>query len=243
VFRATNYPAGAVNPTNPTQVAVTLGSYINQHSNGTNGCVPAGISAVTGNNLYTGVKTPGACNNDILLSVSNNGGKTFTGTTTDPRQLPSVNQDPGQATTDQFWQWAAFTKDGRLAVSYFDRQYGADETNGSSDISVSASKDLEHFQTQRATSSSMPLPTQFPNGKGNSVFYGDYSGLSAVDNAIPVWMDTRDRDLFLCPGTGKPGVPPGTCGGVEANGLTANDQDIFAATVSVGGQSDGGRDG
>jgi len=80
VFRATNYPVGAVNPTDAKQVIVTFGSYSNLHSNEANGCVPTGVAA-DGNDLYTGVKTPGACNNDILLSVSNDGGATFTGTT------------------------------------------------------------------------------------------------------------------------------------------------------------------
>src|SRR5205823_14141193 len=101
VFRATNYASGRVNPTNPNQVVVTFGSYINQHSNESNGCAPAGTSPATGQDLYTGVKTPGACNNDILVSFSNNGGQSFTGTTTDPRVLASANTAPAQATTDQ----------------------------------------------------------------------------------------------------------------------------------------------
>ena len=42
----------------------------------------------------------------------------------------TVNQDPGQATTDQFWQWASFTKDGKLAVDYYDRQYGIGRDDG-----------------------------------------------------------------------------------------------------------------
>src|SRR5438067_2407493 len=32
IFRASNYASGAVNPTNPAQVVITFGSYINQHS-------------------------------------------------------------------------------------------------------------------------------------------------------------------------------------------------------------------
>ena len=79
----------------------------------------------------------GACNNKILVSVSNNGGSKFTGTTTDPRQMAVVNQAPAQQYADQFCQWAAFTQDGRLAVSYYDRQYGTDETTGYSDFSLS----------------------------------------------------------------------------------------------------------
>src|SRR5207245_525848 len=120
IFRATNYASGAVNPANPAQVVVALGSYINQHSKESNGCVPTGTDPVTGQNLFTGVKVTGACNNDILLSVSNDSGNTFTGTTKDPRALTTSTTDSGQATTDQFWQWIAFNKNGKLAISYYD---------------------------------------------------------------------------------------------------------------------------
>ncbi len=167
---------------NPSQVVVSFGSYINRNSNEANGCVPTAFSPATGNNLYTGVKTPGACNNDILLSVSNDGGATFTGTTTDPRALTSVTQDAAQATTDQFFQWLAFNKLGKLAVSYYDRQYGADETTRFANVSLSGSADLTNFAVQRVTSSSMPPPTQF-----QGLFLGDYSGLAAIDYAYPAW--------------------------------------------------------
>jgi len=206
VFRATNYPSGAVNPTNPNQVVVSFGSYINPHSNESNGCVPTGFSPF-GLNTYTGVKVPGACNNDILYSVSNTGGTLFTGTTTDPRALTTVNQDPGQATTDQFWQWESFTKNGKLAVSYYDRQYGTDEATGYSDVSLSGTGDLTRFGTNRATSSSMPFPTEF-----GGLFFGDYTGLTAVDNAYPAWPDTRNPETFPClTGAGTVATPPQVC--------------------------------
>ncbi|HWG61302.1 MAG TPA: sialidase family protein [Streptosporangiaceae bacterium] len=233
VFRASNYPSGVVNPNNPKQVVVTYGSYINRDSQESNHCVPAGISSATGGNLYTGVKTAGACNNKILLSVSNDGGATFTGTTTDPRKLPVVNTAAGQARTDQWFQWAAFTPKGSLATSYYDRQYGSDETTGNMDVSVSTSTDLAGFTVMRATSTSMPLPTQFPDTQGNSVFFGDYSGLAAQSGAHPLWMDTRPPDAFLCAGTGAPGVPPALCQGTEPNGLLANDQTIYTNTLSA----------
>ena len=229
VFRASNYPSGAVNPANPKQVAVTFGSYINADSNESNGCVPAGFSPTTGANLYTGVKTAGACNNKIVLSVSGDGGATFTGTTTDPRNLPVVTTARGQAQTDQWFQWAAFTPSGTLVSSYYDRQYGSDETTGDMDVSVSTSRDLAHFQVMRATSSSMPVPTQFPDAQGNSLFFGDYSGLDAVAGAHPLWMDTRNPDVFVCPGTAVPGTPPALCEQNEPDGLLANNQDIFTA--------------
>jgi hypothetical protein len=227
IFRATNYPSGAVNPTNPNQVAVTFGSYINPDSKEPN-CVPAGLNSTTGLNLYTGVKTAGGCNNDILLSVSNNGGASFTGTNTDPRSLPTITPGAG-ATADQWWQWAAFTNSGTLAVSYYDRQYGNDETSGDMDITLSSSSDLSSFKSKRVTSASMPLPTQFPDANGNSVFFGDYSGLAVGQNANPIWMDTRNLDLFICPSTS----PPALCSGIEPSGITANDQDIFTSSVGI----------
>ena len=226
-FRATNYPVGAVNPRNPRQVVVTFGSYINRNSNEHNGCVPQGFSD-SGNPLYDGVKTVGACNNDILVSVSNNGGASFTGTTTDPRELTSATNARGQRTSDQWFQWAAFTRDGRLATSYYDRQFGNAEITGFSDFSLSGSRNLRDFGVRRVTTSSMPPPTQF-----DGIFWGDYTGLSAVDTAFPAWSDTRNPALFLCPGTGVPGVPPAVCQRSAINAAVANDQEIYAAAVRV----------
>lgn len=237
VFRATNYPSGAVDPKDPRRVIVTVGSYINRHSNERNGCVPTGFNPMTGDNLYTGVKTPGACNNDILLSVSTNAAGSFTGTTADPRTEATVTNARGQATTDQFWQWAAFNRDGVLAVSYYDRQYGHDETTGASDVSLSSTalatrndrgRHDEDPDVSRVTSSSMPPPTEF-----SGTFYGDYTGVAAYTDAMPVWIDTRDADLFLCPSTGTVGTPPRVCTATEPNGLLANDQDIFTASVRL----------
>jgi hypothetical protein len=232
VFRATNYASGGVNPKNSNQVVVTLGSYINQDSNESNGCTPDGFSPF-GTNDYIGVKTAGACANKILVSVSNDGGATFTGGTTDPRNGTIVNQDPAQAHTDQFWQWAAFTKDGKLAVDYYDRQYGNDETTGASDFTLSGSKDLVKFASKRVTSSSMPAPTEFGGGSGGQ-FYGDYIWLDTAGNdALPIWSDTRDPDLFSCPGTGTPGNPPALCTATENTGLQANDENSYMARMPV----------
>jgi hypothetical protein len=95
------------------------------------------------------------------------------------------------------------------------------------DFSVSTSKNLSSFKVRRATSASMPLPTQFPDTQGNSVFIGDYTGMTAVSGAHPMWPDTRNPDAFLCPGTAVPGVPPAVCTAAEPNGLIANDQQIY----------------
>ncbi len=224
VFRATNYPSGSVSAGNV--VAVTFGSYINADSNPSNGCVPAGVNPATGGNLYVGVKTPGACSNKILLSVSTDQGASFTGTGQNPRTDTVVPQSRAQAHTDQWWQWSTFTPRGVLAVSYYDRQYGADETNGNMDITLSSSANLAKFRSTRVTSSSMPTPTMFPDAQGNSLFFGDYSGLAAGRVAYPLWSDTRLPDLFDC-GTN----PPAVCIAVEPDGVSANAETIFTSGV------------
>jgi hypothetical protein len=227
VFRASNYPIGAVDPTDPNRVVVTFGSYINRNSNENGGCTPTGFAA-DGINTYTGVKD-GGCNNDILYSVSGNGGGSFSGGAIDPRQLPVVTDGPRQTSTDQFWQGAAFTSTGILVASYYDRSYGDDNTTGYSDITVSASHDRVTFAHKRATSASMPPPTQFAGQ-----FYGDYAGIAVTDTtAYPLWSDTRTVDEFLCPGTGTPAVPPTVCSGSAPNAPFANDQDIYTAGVPI----------
>jgi hypothetical protein len=225
IFRADNYPSGAVNPRNPQQIAVTFGSYISSNSNESTGCSPAGLSATTGLNLYTGVKAPGGCANQILLSTSSNAGATFAGTTQDPRTLPIVSVQRKLA--DAFWQWAAYTRSGTIAVSYYDRGYGDDNITGFLDVSAAWSQNGRAFSVTRATSASMPPPTQF-----SGLFFGDYAGLAAVDELHPIWMDTRNAELFLCPGTGLPLVPPQVCKASAANAAVANDQEIF--TTSIG---------
>ncbi len=223
VFRASNYPIGGVDPRNPRRILVTYGSYINRNSNEANGCTPTGVNPATAVNTYTGVKD-GSCNNDIVLSASADAGAAFTGGTTDVRRLPVITTAPGQARTDQFWQGAAFGPDGTFAVSYYDRQYGADETTGFSDITVSTG-----FTHTRATSGSMPPPTQF-----TGTFYGDYAGIAVTARtAYPVWSDTRPPDLFLCPGTGTPGIPPRTCQAGAPNASIANDEDIYTTGVGL----------
>jgi hypothetical protein len=227
IFRAANYPIGSVDPTSPSRVVVTFGSYINRDSNETHRCTPAGFAA-DGQDTYTGVKS-GGCNNDILYSVSANRGASFSGTVIDPRQLPVVTDAANQTSTDQFWQGATFAKDGTLVVSYYDRSYGSDNTTGYSDITVSASHDRVSFAHTRATSSPMPPPTEF-----GGQFYGDYAGLDVTGTtAHPLWSDTRTVDEFLCPGTATPGNPPAVCSGSAPNAPFANDQDAYTAGVGI----------
>jgi hypothetical protein len=227
IFRAANYPSGAVNPRDPGEIDITFASYINRHSNEANGCVPQGVNPDTLQPLYDGVKTPGACNNDILVSRSTSAGRAFTGGDTDVRELPSVRQDDPRA--DQFWQWAAFDPRGRLAVSYYDRAYGNDESTGFSDMSLSGSRNSRTFATRRVTSASMPPASQF-----SGLFFGDYSGLSAGDVAHPFWMDTRDPELFACrDSAGNVTLPPSACTAGAPNAARANDQSLYTRAMAI----------
>jgi hypothetical protein len=218
-FRAANYPSGAVDPRDG-DVVVTFGSYINRHSQESNGCVPTGFNEDTALPLYDGAKTPGACNNDIVVSRSTDRGRHFSGATTDVRNLPSARDDDPRA--DQWFQWADFDRNGRLAVSFYDRAYGNDERTGFSDYSLSGSRNSSDFATVRVTTGSMPPPTEFAGS-----FFGDYSGLSADEAAHPMWSDTRDPELFAC------GSPPAVCTMPATNAAVANDQNIFTRTLAV----------
>ena len=143
------------------------------------------------------------------------------------RTLPSVRDGDNQA--DQYWQWAAFDPKGRLAVSYYDRAYGNDETTGFSDVSLSGTRDGSTFGTTRVTTASMPPATQFAGA-----FFGDYSGLSAGDVAHPAWMDTRDPDLFVCrDSAGIVTQPPSVCTAAAPNAALANDQNIYTEALNI----------
>ena len=91
------------------------------------------------------------------------------------------------------------------------------------------SSNLASYAVQRVTSSSMAPPTQF-----GGVFWGDYGGLSAVDNAYPLWSDTRNPELFTCRDqSGNVTTPPSICAGSATNAAIANDQEIYTAAVGV----------
>lgn len=213
VFRAANYPTAIVDPGDPEQVTVYVGSYINRYSNEATGCVPQSFSAQTGNNLFSGVVTPGACSNHLLVSRSDDGGRTFSGGSHDPRQLPVVGSDRAH---DQFWQWAAVFPDGTPAVSFYDRRYGDDAVTGASDITA-----VVGDREVRVTSSSMPPPTEFANHFGHGQFMGDYSGIAVGGEvAHPFWTDTRDVGITSCPGD------------VRSLCAFGNDQDVFTSQVA-----------
>ncbi|HVC40778.1 MAG TPA: sialidase family protein [Candidatus Saccharimonadales bacterium] len=206
-FRATNYPSGAVDPTNASHVVIDFGSYINKNSNESGGCVPNGFS-VFGNPLYTGATT--VCNNQILRATSTDGGATFPAGT-DPRTLPTVAVQKHVA--DEFWQWTGFTSSGVAVAGFYDRQYGTDETSGASDYSAAWAAHV-----LRVTTSSLPPPSEFAGA-----FNGDYNTLAVSrSTAHFTWTDTRNPGATSCPGN-----PDAIC-------AFGNDEDDYTASVLLG---------
>ena len=217
-----------VDPTDPNRVVVTFGSYINRNSNENRGCTPTGFAA-DGINTYTGVKD-GGCNNDIVYSVSGNGGGSFSGGDDRPAAAAGGHRRPE---ADQHRPVLAgrrvhLNRDPRR-VSYYDRSYGDDNTTGYSDITVSASHDRVTFAHKRATSSSMPPPTQFAGQ-----FYGDYAGHRGHrHHRLPAVVRHPHRRRVPLPRHRNPGAPPTVCSGSAPNAPFANDQDIYTAGVPI----------
>ncbi|TMB89358.1 MAG: hypothetical protein E6J45_10305 [Chloroflexi bacterium] len=204
VFRAANYPSAATAPNDPNTIYVTFGSFINPHSNPTNPagqghCEPKGLNSTTFLNLYHGVDHANGCNNDILLSVSSDGGQHWSAAASGPAAATVVSNE-SSTLASQWWQWAATSASGTLAVSYYDRKYGDDVSTGANDITL-AQRDGNTVGHVRVTSVSNPPATEFPGSfNGYSVFLGDYSGLAVSGStAYPIWSDTRNQEFFQCP--------------------------------------------
>jgi hypothetical protein len=198
IFRATNYPSAVA--TSNSRIVVTLGSYLNRHSNPERGnCTPAGFNPDTALPLYDGVGEVNGCNNDIVLSVSDDAGASFTGTTTPVWELPSLN-DEGRRLADQWWQWAAHNpKTGKVTVAYYDRKYGDAMATGDFDITMRRGNGAH----VRVTNRSLPPTQEFPEaGASTGIFLGDYMGLAVGPDGVahPIWTDTRNP--IFSPSTG-----------------------------------------
>ena len=230
IFRADQLPVGRGEPDEPAQVVVTYGSYINSDSNETNGCVPAGFGD-DGINVYTGVKTPGACNNKILMSVSSNGGASFTGRHDRPARAASDRERRGAGDNRPVLAVGGLQR-GRQARGVLlrppVRQRRDDRLLGLQPVRLEAIWHDVRDQAGDVTRRCRRRP-QFAGQ-----FFGDYTGLDAVDDAHPIWMDTRDPDLFLCrDSAGRVTTPPSVCTASAANADVANDQNVYTRRLSI----------
>ena len=134
------------------------------------------------------------CNNDIVLSVSDDAGASFTGTTTPVWELPSVN-DEGRRLADQWWQWAAHNpKTGKVTVAYYDRKYGDAMATGAFDITMRRGNG-DHV---RVTNRTLPPTQEFPEaGASTGVFLGDYMGGPSGRRGRPPGLDRHPQPDLL----------------------------------------------
>jgi hypothetical protein len=115
-------------------------------------------------------------NNDVFVTSSNNGGRTWSR----PVNLTADSVD------DQIFPWLSVTPDGVVAVSYLDRRYSAPKLFDTS-LSVSTNNGRT-FTTRRVSERSWNPDLAFRQG----TFIGDYTGLATSRGiAIPCWTDAR----------------------------------------------------
>ena len=201
VFRADNYPIGAVDPTDPNRVVVTYGSYINRDSNEARGCTPGRVRRRRHQPLHRGEERR-LQQRHPLQRVRPTAAPTSPAAAIDPRQLPVVTDSPnaGQHRPVLAGRRVHRQRHARR-VSYYDRSYGDDNTTGYSDITVSASHDRTTLR--RTSGRRRPRCRRRPSSAALST--ATTPGLAVTNTtAYPIWSDTRAVDQFLCPGTGTP---------------------------------------
>ena len=204
IFRASNYPIGAVDPTDaePGRGHLRL-VHQPQLQREPTGCTPAGFAADGDQPVHR--CQDGGCNNDISTAVSDQrrqaASRRHHRPTATCRWSPTA---PGQARTDQFWQGAAFTPNGTLvAVSYYDRQYGADNNTGFSDITVSAVAQPD----RPSPTTGPPPPACRHRPSSRAPFYGDYAGIAVTNtHGLPGLVGHPARSTCSCAPAPEP--PP-----------------------------------
>jgi hypothetical protein len=124
-------------------------------------------------------------NNDVFVSISNDGGATW-----GPTRLVTPGGEEAQ------WQpWGDVGENGKLYVAYYDRKYGTCEQTGCNDITLASSENGTSWQHKRITTGSMPNLT-CENNFAQCGFLGDYMGTRWWKGVVHmVWGDTRGREV------------------------------------------------
>ena len=165
--------------------------------------------------------------------VDRTAARTFTGGDRPTRGTqPTVNDARRRRSTDQFWQWAAFTTSGKLAVSYYDRQYGDDETTGYSDFTLSGVARPGRASAQKRVTSLVDAAAD-PVRRASSSATTPGSTRSTTPT-----RSGRTPGRPTCssaPAPARRATRPTSASAPRAPapqaGLTANDEDIFTAGV------------
>ncbi len=134
---------------------------------------------------------------DIFLSISSDGGETWT-----PAQR--INNDPIGNGKDQFWPSIAISELGEIVILFYDSRNTT--SNDIIEAYIARSTDGGATFTNEILSTA-PSPTNIPN---SDVRFGDYINIDFVGgNIVPVWTDERaggfDMDIYTA--TINPIVP------------------------------------
>lgn len=165
-FRATSFPTAAAGPDGTLYVAW--------------------IDFPNGSCLFPGVFGSPCFDSDVRLSLSRDGGATWSA---------PVKVSDETDTTDQFFPWIAVHPDGLLSMMWLDKRGDAD--NGTYNAFYTNTYDGEHFLPNVRVSS-------VTSTIGSRRFIGDYNGLVATATAVvPVWNDLRFSNdaIFTATGT------------------------------------------
>ena len=147
IFRATNYPSGAVNPNEPVAGR--------RHVRLVHQLELEGVERLRAGRLLARRAQPVHRRQDRRRLQQQDPAQRVDERRRElhrrrgrrrPAHAGRRSTSPSRRARDQWWQWAAFNRQGKLAVSYYDRQYGDDETTGYSDFSLSGSSDLSSFR-------------------------------------------------------------------------------------------------
>ncbi len=133
-----------------------------------------------------GTGRPPCTNSDVRLSVSKDGGGTWTA----PRK---ATDDQGDS--DQFFPWIAAHPDGTLSIIWQDKRLDPDNINF--DTFYTNTRDGRSFLPNVRVSSET-------SKAGLTTFIGDYNYLAVTRAGIfPVWTDRRfaNNDIFTATGT------------------------------------------
>jgi hypothetical protein len=138
--------------------------------------------------IIAGNGTDPCTNADVRLSVSRNGGRTWT----DPVK---VTDETGSS--DQFMPWMTLHPDGLLSVVWLDRRLDPDNVNFDA-FYTNTYDGVRFLPNVRVSSATSPV--------GTRTFIGDYNGIAATANGVfPVWDDVRTGKNAIFTATGALG--------------------------------------
>jgi len=140
------------------------------------------------NNIYVVWNDLRNGDDDVFLSISSNGGDTWT-------SAQRINNDPVNNGKDQYWPSIAISEIGEIVILFYDTRNTPN--NNIIEAYIARSTDGGATFTNELVST-QPSPTNIPN---NDVRFGDYIHIDFYGgNIVPVWTDERaggfDMDIY-----------------------------------------------